>query len=97
MMSIIPVQSLIPCKSDAFRFFQVRLAYSSPAPKLHCPTALLHTSFQNPTPFSMPNARYAIDCLIHVPLNHDFNILFRFSFLFNLSTRFLCIVSASFS
>lgn len=29
--------------------------------------------------------------------NQDFSILFRFSFLFNLSTRFLCIVSASFS
>jgi hypothetical protein len=28
---------------------------------------------------------------------HDFIILFRFSFLFNLSTRFRCIVSASFS
>jgi hypothetical protein len=29
--------------------------------------------------------------------NHDFNILFLFSFLFSLSTLFLCIVSANFS
>jgi hypothetical protein len=28
---------------------------------------------------------------------HDFSILFLFSFLFRRSTRFLCIVSASFS
>jgi hypothetical protein len=29
--------------------------------------------------------------------SHDFNILFRFSLLLNLSTLFLCIVSANFS
>ena len=30
-------------------------------------------------------------------ISQDFNILFLFSFLFNRSTRFLCIVSANFS
>jgi hypothetical protein len=30
---------------------------------------------------------------MHVP--HDFNILFRFSLLFSLSSRFLCIFSAN--
>jgi hypothetical protein len=32
-----------------------------------------------------------------IPVDQDFSILFLFSFLFNLSTRFLCIVSANFS
>lgn len=48
-----------------------------------------------PTPFSSQRQQ----CTASHPLcsNQDFNILFLFSFLLSLSTRFLCIVSANFS
>jgi hypothetical protein len=48
----------------------------------------LHFPCQAP---GMPQSRSKI------PVDQDFSILFLFSFLFNLSTRFLCIVSANFS